>query len=666
MSNFQLIAPFKPMGDQPKAIEQLVSGLKTGLKHQTLLGVTGSGKTFTIANVIEQINRPTLVISHNKTLAAQLYQEFKEFFPNNAVEYFVSYYDYYQPEAYLPITDTYIEKDSAINDELDRLRLSATCSLISRHDVIIVSSVSCLYSIGSPEEYKDAYLYIKTGEKHSRQDILKRLVEIHYERNDIDFGRGKFRVRGDTIEIFPSYHQKAYRIELFDDEVEKISEIDPVSSNAIDYPEKILVYPAKHFVSTQSRLERALISIEKELEESVLELQKRKKMIEAHRLESRTRYDLEILREMGTCHGIENYSRHFDGRRPGEPPCTLINYFPEDFLLIIDESHVSLPQFRGMYSGDRSRKQTLIDYGFRLPSAYDNRPLTFEEFEKRMPQTIYTTATPGTYEIEKSNKIVELIIRPTGLVDPPIEIRPVKGQIEDLITRVNECVKRKERALVTTLTKRMAEDLADYLTKKDIRVRYLHSEIDTLERIEILKSLRLGEFDVLVGINLLREGLDLPEVSLVSILDADREGFLRSDRSLIQVFGRTARNINGKVVMYADTITDSMQRAIDETNRRRNIQIEYNLKHNITPQTIRKNISESIRTPHLIEVESQIIREARVKYKVTGNLTEVIKELEKEMYRAADNLEYEKAAGLRDEIYQLKSQEWSKVKPNYG
>lgn len=657
MSTFELVSVFKPCGDQPTAITQLTTGIKKGLKNQTLLGVTGSGKTFTIANVISQINKPTLVISHNKTLAAQLYHELKTFFPHNAVEYFVSYYDYYQPEAYLPTTDTYIEKDSTINEELDRLRLAATCSLLARQDVIIVASVSCIYNIGSPQEYRDAYLFLEIGENFKRQEILKRLVEIHYERNDIVISRGKFRVRGDSIEIFPSYNEnRAYRIELFGDEVEKICEFNPLTGEITSRSNRLLVYPAKHFVTTQPRLERALVSIEEELDERLTHLRGKNKLLEAQRLESRTKYDIEILREIGTCKGIENYSRHFDGRRPGERPWTLIDYFPQDFLLIIDESHVTLPQLRGMYEGDRSRKQNLVEYGFRLPSAYDNRPLKFNEFERLMPQTIYVSATPGPYELKVSEQVVELIIRPTGLVDPKIDVRKVKGQIDDLISEIRGRVVRKERVLVTTLTKRMAEDLADYLSKMDIKVRYLHSEIETLERVEILRSLRLGEFDVLVGINLLREGLDLPEVSLVAILDADKEGFLRSEMSLIQVFGRTARHINGQVIMYGDSITGSMKRAIDETNRRREIQIAYNEKHGITPQTIQKAIAESMRTS---PKEPQPLKEIKIKYKVKGNISVIIKELERQMYEAADNLEYEKAAVLRDEIYELKNQgEW--------
>ncbi len=649
MRRFELIAPFKPCGDQPTAITRLTQGIDKGFKYQTLLGVTGSGKTFTVANVLQKINKPVLVISHNKTLAAQLYHELKGFFPGNAVEYFVSYYDYYQPEAYLPATDTYIEKDSSINEELDRLRLAATCSLLVRQDVIIVASVSCIYNIGSPQEYRDAYLFLETGENFPRNDIIKRLVEIYYERNDVDFSRGKFRVRGDTIEIFPSYHEdRAYRIELFGDAVEKICEINPLTGKVISTSNRLLVYPAKHFVTTQSRLEQALVSIEQELDERLTYLRGQNKLLEAQRLESRTKYDLETLREIGICHGIENYSRHFDGRRPGERPWTLIDYFPQDFLLFIDESHVTLPQLRGMYEGDRARKQTLIDYGFRLPSAYDNRPLKFEEFQKLMPQTIFVSATPGPCELNLSEQVVELIIRPTGLIDPKIEVRRVEGQIDDLISEIRSRVLRKERVLVTTLTKRMTEDLAQYLSKMDIKVQYLHSEIQTLERVEILRNLRLGEFDVLVGINLLREGLDLPEVSLVAILDADKEGFLRSERSLIQVFGRTARNVNGQVIMYADNITDSMKKAIDETERRRKIQIEYNQMHGITPQTIQKAVAKS-----MSERADKLYRLDR---KLKGDTGVIIKGLERQMYEAADNLEYEKAAMLRDEIYALKNQ----------
>ncbi|MEK7275442.1 MAG: excinuclease ABC subunit UvrB, partial [Candidatus Desantisbacteria bacterium] len=596
----------------------------------------------TIANVIAQVNRPTMVISHNKTLAAQIYNELKSLFPHNAVCYFVSYYDYYQPEAYLPASDTYIEKDSSINDELDRLRLFAACTLISRRDAIIVSSVSCIYNIGSPQEYRDAYLLVQKGNIVSREAILKKLVEIYYERNDIDFCRGKFRVRGDTIEIFPSYSQTAHRIEMFGDEIERISEIDPISGMRIMEQEALLVYPAKHFVTTRPRIERAILSIEEELEKRLIELHAKNKPLEAQRLESRTRYDLELIRETGGCHGIENYSRHFDNRLPGEKPWTLIDYFPDDFLLVIDESHVSIPQIKAMYAGDFARKQNLVEYGFRLESAYDNRPLRFHEFEQLMPQTIYTTATPGQYELDKKPQIIEQIIRPTGLIDPLIEVKPTKGQIQDLMDEMKLHIQAHHRVLITTLTKRMAEDLADYMVKKGLRVRYLHSEIKTLERVEILRDLRQGEFDVLVGINLLREGLDLPEVSLVIILDADKEGFLRSESSLIQVIGRCARNVEAKVVMYADTITGSMQRAIDETNRRRKIQMEYNRVHGIIPQTIKKEISESLLP--------KSVKEAGAKYEVKGDKLAVIKELEKQMYEAAEQMDYEYATVLRDEI----------------
>ena len=639
---FQLINPFLPSGDQPKAISQLVTGLNQGLKDQILLGVTGSGKTFTIANVIAQTNRPTMVISHNKTLAAQLYNEFKTLFPHNAVCYFVSYYDYYQPEAYLPASDTYIEKDSSINDELDRLRLEATCTLISRRDVIIVSSVSCIYNIGSSEEYKEAYLLVQKGDIVRREIILKKLVEIYYERNDIDFCRGKFRVRGDTIEIFPSYSQTAHRIEMFGDEIERISEISPVSGQRIREQDTLLVYPAKHFVTTRPRIERAILSIEEELERRLIELYAMNKPLEAQRLESRTRYDLELLRETGGCRGIENYSRHFDGRVAGMRPWTLIDYFPDDFLLVIDESHVSIPQIKAMYAGDLARKENLIRYGFRLPSAYDNRPLRFPEFEQLMPQTIFVSATPGPYELERTSQVVEQIIRPTGLVDPVIEVRPINGQIQDLMNEMQQHIQAHHRVLITTLTKKMAEDLADYLTKEGLQVRYLHSEIKTLQRVEILRDLRKGKFDVLVGINLLREGLDLPEVSLVAILDADKEGFLRSDTSLIQVVGRCARNVEAKVIMYADSITGSMQRTIDETNRRRNIQTEYNQSHGIIPQTIKKEISETL--------VPQLVKEVRIKCQVKGDKTAIIKELEKEMAEAAERMDYEYAAVLRDEI----------------
>ena len=655
MPKFKLVSKYKPTGDQPQAIKALNKGLDKGMKHQVLLGVTGSGKTFSMANAIAHIQKPTLIISHNKTLAAQLYSEFRGFFPGNAVEYFVSYYDYYQPEAYLPQTDTYIEKDSSINDEIDRLRLKATSSLMSRDDVVIVASVSCIYGLGSPDEYKELLVFLEKGEEITRKEILRRLVSIQYERNDIDFARGRFRVRGDTIEIFPAYEESAYRIELFGDEVEKITQIDPLTGKKLADCKKAIVYPAKHFVTTPSRLERAMKSIEEELKKRLAELRSQNKLLEVQRLETRTNYDLEMMREIGYCTGIENYSRHLSGRRPGERPWCLLDYFPEDFLLIIDESHRTIPQLNGMYNGDNSRKKTLVEHGFRLPSALDNRPLKFKEFERLMPRTMYTSATPGPYEIEKSAQIVEQIIRPTGLIDPKISVKPTENQVDDLIEKIKERVENKERVLVTTLTKRMAEDLADYLTGMDLKVRYLHSEINTIKRVEILRDLRAGEFDCLVGINLLREGLDLPEVSLIAILDADKEGFLRSETSLIQVAGRAARNVNGEVIMYADRITGSMKRAIDETNRRRAIQLKYNKKHHITPRTIQKSIQDMLAvSSESKEYVSSLLREGGYQYLPARNIPRVISDLEKQMKDAADNLEFEIAAMLRDEIKKLK------------
>jgi len=648
---FKLVSPYKPTGDQPQAIEKLVEGIKKGLKYQTLLGVTGSGKTFTIANVIAQVNKPTLIISHNKTLAAQLYREFKEFFPYNAVEYFVSYYDYYQPEAYIPQTDTYIEKDASINEELDKLRLRATSALMSRRDVIIVASVSCIYNLGSPEEYKELLFTLEKGQIISRQDILRALVEMQYERNDFELKRGCFRVKGDVIDIFPSYEDKVIRVELFDEEVHKLQELEPITLNKISDIDKMILYPAKHFVATGERIERALESIENELQQRLKELRSQGKLLEAQRLESRTRYDMEMLREVGYCHGIENYSRHLSGRPPGSRPYCLIDYFPDDFLTIIDESHVTIPQLRGMYHGDRSRKETLVEYGFRLPSCLDNRPLKFKEFESLMKQVIFVSATPGEYEIKKSQgRVIEQIIRPTGLLDPEIIVKPTKGQIEDLISEIRKRVERRERVLVTTLTKRMAEDLASYLKELGIKVHYLHSEIEPIERVKILRDLRLQKFDCIVGINLLREGLDLPEVSLVAILDADKEGFLRSQTSLIQIAGRAARNVNGQVIMYADRITESMKKAIEETERRRRIQMEYNKKHNIKPQTIQKAIKDYL----------EISEEAReFVIELTGKEEEyelqfVISELYHEMELAARNLQFERAAKIRDMILQLK------------
>jgi excinuclease ABC subunit B len=609
------------------------------MKRGTLLGVTGSGKTFTVANVIQRIQRPTLVISHNKTLAAQLYSEFKAFFPENAVEYFVSYYDYYQPEAYIPQTDTYIEKDASINEEINRMRLSATRSLFERRDVIVVASVSCIYGIGSPQEWHEMSMILRIGDEKERKAILSRFVDMQYERNDMDFSAGKFRVRGDTIEVFPSYASTGMRIELFGDEIERIAEFDPLTGKTIRESEGVVIYPAKHFVMPQEKIEAAIESIETELEERLHELRSMGKILEAARLEQRTKFDIEMMHEIGYCQGIENYSRHMDGRKPGEPPYSLLDYFPEDYLVVIDESHVTLPQIRGMHAGDHARKESLVDYGFRMPSAFDNRPLTYAEFEARVNQVLYVSATPADYELAHSAQVVEQIIRPTGLVDPDIVIKPVKGQIDDLMAEINEKTKKKHRVLVTTLTKRMAEDLTEYLISMGIKARYMHSEIETLERIDIIRGLRLGEFDVLVGINLLREGLDLPEVALVAILDADKEGFLRSDRSLMQTIGRTSRNIEGRVVMYADMITGSMHRTIDETNRRRAMQIKYNEEHNITPQTIRKAVEP--RAPDVALPPKE-------------DMFNYIIELEAAMHRAAKNLEFEKAAEIRDMISKLR------------
>ncbi|NQT90040.1 MAG: excinuclease ABC subunit UvrB [Candidatus Omnitrophica bacterium] len=647
---FSLKSDFKPCGDQPQAIKKLSKCLVDGEKYQTLLGVTGSGKTFTMANVIADINRPTLVISHNKTLAAQLYGEFKAFFPQNAVEYFVSYYDYYQPEAYIPQTDTYIEKDASINDELDRLRLSATTSLMSRNDVIIVSSVSCIYNLGSPSEYKELLLFIEKASESSREAILENLINIHYERNDVDFSRGKFRVRGDVIEIFPAYEQDAIRVEIFGDTIERISLIDPLTGDIKQDLEKIAIYPAKHFVTTQERIDGALADIGKELDETLKDLRKDNKLLEAQRLESRTKYDMEMLKEIGYCHGVENYSRHLSGRPSGSRPFTLIDYFPEDFVIVIDESHVTVPQIRGMYEGDHSRKKTLVKHGFRLPSCLDNRPLKFNEFESIVKQAVFVSATPAEYEIKKSKDVVEQLIRPTGLLDPEIIIKPSKGQIDDLIKLISERAKKEERVLVTTLTKRMSEDLCAHLVEVGLNVKYLHSEIGAIERVEILQSLRKREFDCLIGINLLREGLDLPEVSLVCILDADKEGFLRSATSLIQVAGRAARNVNSQVVMYADTITGSMQRALDETSRRRERQLAFNKKNNITPRTIQKAIKEGIENvKESEEVAVEVTGETEAEYEVRL----VISELQHEMETAARNLQFEKAAYFRDQIKKL-------------
>ena len=653
MAQFKLVSKFSPEGDQPEAIKRLIGGFKKGAGYQTLLGVTGSGKTFTMANVIAELGRPALIISHNKTLAAQLYSEFKEFFPENAVEYFVSYYDYYQPEAYIPHTDIYIEKDSSINEDIDRLRLSATSSLMSRDDCIVVASVSCIYGLGSPGEYGEMLAFFEEGESVSRDELLKKLIAIHYERNDYDFKRSTFRVRGDTIEVFPAYTKTAYRVEQLGDKIEHIYEIDPLTGKTITQIHKIGIYPAKHFVTTGDRVEIAIKSIEEELSARLAELRAQNKLLEAQRLESRTHYDIEMMREIGYCNGIENYSRHLAQRPPGSRPWCLIDYFPEGFITFIDESHVTIPQVRGMYNGDRARKETLVEYGFRLPSALDNRPLKFDEFETLIRPIIFVSATPDEYELEKSDgNVVEQLIRPTGLIDPPIEVKPSKGQIDDLIKEVKDRATKQERVLVTTLTKRLAEDLARYLSESGgLRVKYLHSELDAIERVEILRDLRLNKFDCLVGINLLREGLDLPEVSLVAILDADKEGFLRSGTSLIQVAGRAARHLNGKVIMYADTLTKSMKRAIGESDRRRKVQIEFNEKNKITPRSIEKAVREGIESyKKAREVIVGVVEETDEQY----DLTALIGELQHDMEVAARNLQFEKAAILRDQIKELK------------
>ncbi|QCX34459.1 excinuclease ABC subunit UvrB [Caloramator sp. E03] len=648
MGEFKIKSIFKPTGDQPEAIERLAEGIIRGDRFQTLLGVTGSGKTFTMANVIERVQKPTLVIAHNKTLAAQLCNEFKEFFPDSAVEYFVSYYDYYQPEAYVPQTDTYIEKDAAINDEIDKLRHSATSALFERRDVIIVASVSCIYGLGDPFEYRNLMLSLRRGMERDRDEILRKLVDIQYERNDINFTRGTFRVRGDVVEIFPaSSSDKAIRIEMFGDEIDRICEIDTLTGEILAERNHVSIFPASHYAASREKIEEAIIKIEKELDIRYRELKDQGKLLEAQRLMQRTNYDIEMLREVGYCTGIENYSRHFDGRKPGEPPYTLLDFFPKDFLLFIDESHVTLPQIRAMYGGDKSRKDNLVEYGFRLPCAYDNRPLKFEEFEKKINQCIFVSATPAEYELKHSTQIVEQIIRPTGLVDPEIIVRPIKGQIDDLISEIKSTVNNGYRVLVTTLTKKMAEDLTDYLKEVDIKVRYLHSDIDTIERMKIIRDLRLGVFDVLIGINLLREGLDIPEVALVAILDADKEGFLRSTTSLIQTIGRAARNSNSRVIMYADSVTDSMKKAIDETNRRRKIQMEYNIKNNITPKTIIKPVHDVIEATKVAEDRAEYIESVE-------SLEKLLESLEKEMKQAAKNLEFEKAAQIRDKIIELK------------
>ena len=659
-SMFKLVAPFTAKGDQPEAIRKLADGIKKGYRHQTLKGATGTGKTFAMAAVIEAINKPTLVIAHNKTLAAQLTSEFKEFFPENGVGYFVSYYDYYQPEAYVPQTDTYIEKDASINEDIDKLRLAATMSLFERRDVLIVASVSCIYGLGDPENYLNLSCHLEVGEVKNREDILRELILMQYSRNDISLTRGHFRVRGDLLEIFPAYEDVAIRVELFGDEIERITKVDTLTGELIAEFEDITIYPASHYVTPEDKIKRAIKTISAELEERLAELRSQGKLLEAQRLEQRTRYDLEMLSQMGFCTGIENYSRHLDGRPPGSRPLTLLDYFPEnDFLVMIDESHITIPQIGGMYAGDRSRKEKLVEYGFRLPSALDNRPLNFQEFEALVPQAIYVSATPGDYELKHSQQIVEQIIRPTGLLDPEVEVRPVKGQIDDLLQELRKVIERKERVLITTLTKRMAEDLTDFLAEAGIKVRYLHSDIDTIERSEIIRDLRLGEFDVLVGINLLREGLDLPEVSLVAILDADKEGFLRSERSLIQTIGRAARNVNGRVIMYADQITDSMQKAIDETNRRRAIQQSFNEEHNITPQTIIKPVREVLRPVDMVVKEEKVQYQDKEKEKRQLSrieLEDLILDLEEEMKEAANNLAFELAAQIRDEIRELEEE----------
>ncbi len=653
---FKLQAPFIPMGDQPEAIRGLVDGVRHGQKHQVLLGATGTGKTFTIASVIQELQKPALIMAHNKTLAAQLYAEFKEFFPENSVSYFVSYYDYYQPEAYVPRHDLFIEKETEINEEIERMRLAATTALVSRRDVIIIASVSCIYGLGSPEEFTKGTVNLKVGEIHRRNALLRQLIESQYQRNDMELRPGTFRVRGDTLEIIPAYEEKrGYRITFFGDEVERIMQFSPVSGEILDEPKEVSIFPAKQYLTDNDKRKDAVSDIESELNERLLQFKEAGKILEAQRIEQRTRYDLEMLKEVGYCSGIENYSRHFDRRAAGSHPWTMLDFLPSDYLLIIDESHMTVPQIRGMYNGDRARKETLVEYGFRLPSAMDNRPLKFDEFEEVMGNTIYTSATPGPYELQHAEQVVEQIIRPTGLVDPEVDVRPTKGQVDDLVGEISQRVERHERVLVTTLTKRMSEDLTKYMKELGIKVQYLHSEVETLERIAILRDLRLGVFDVLVGINLLREGLDLPEVSLVAILDADKEGFLRSDTALIQTIGRAARNSNGRVIMYADRMTDSMKRAIDETTRRRAKQMKYNQENGIVPISITKAIHDLTE-----ELTSKAVGESKGEYKIKGDiprneLRQIVHEMEKQMKEAAKNLEFEKAAALRDELYDLKS-----------
>ncbi|HSP89086.1 MAG TPA: excinuclease ABC subunit UvrB [Ignavibacteriaceae bacterium] len=666
MNKFELVSTYQPTGDQPKAIKELVEGIHCGDKYQTLLGVTGSGKTFTISNVIKELNKPTLVISHNKTLAAQLFSEFKSFFPDNAVEFFISYYDYYQPEAYVISSDLYIEKDFTVNEEIDRLRLKATTALIEgRRDVIVVASVSCIYGIGAPAEFAQQIIFLRKGEKVSKKKLLRDLIEIHFIRNDTEFSRGTFRARGDVVEIIPAYqYEEAIRAEFWDDDIEKLSIIDSITGDVIKEVDSAAIYPAKYFVTNREQVQKAIYSIEQELKERLDFFNSQEKYLEAQRLEQRTKFDIEMMKELGYCSGIENYSRHMDGRLPGTRPYNLMDYFPKDFLLVVDESHVTIPQIRGMYNGDRARKENLVEYGFRLPSALDNRPMKFEEFEGMLDQVIFASATPADFELQKSGGIVvEQIIRPTGLLDPEIIVRPVKGQIDDLIGEIRERSLKKERVLVTTLTKKMAEDLSDYLDKIGILVRYIHSDIDALERVEILRDLRLGDFDVLVGVNLLREGLDLPEVSLVAIIDADKEGFLRSERSLMQTAGRTARNVNGKVIMYADRITESMRKTIEETNRRRKLQTEYNIANNISPMTIYKSMEEIIASTSIADIRKKEeketfsfskVAEPVLKYMSRDQKTDLIEQLTEQMHMAAKDLEFERAAALRDEVNRLK------------
>jgi excinuclease ABC subunit B len=655
MTEFQLVSDFQPTGDQPDAIAQLVDGVKKGHKYQTLLGATGTGKTYVVSQLIQQVQKPTLVLTHNKTLAAQLYAEFRDFFPHNAVEYFVSYYDYYQPEAYIPKHDLYIEKDADINEEIQRLRLAATTSLFVRKDVIIVASVSCIYALGNPQEWGRVMIELKQGEKQRRNNLLRHLVSIYYKRNDLELRPGTFRVRGDTLEVMPAYGETAYRLSFWGDEIERITEVSTLTGEVLQELDELRVFPAKNFVTPEETLDQALVDIETELEQRLHELNRGNKLLEAQRLEQRVQYDLEMIREIGYCSGIENYSRHLEQRPPGAPPWTLMDYFPADYLLVVDESHMAIPQVRGMYNGDRSRKQVLVDYGFRLPSALDNRPLNFDEFEERVNQVIYTSATPGPYELEHSQQVVQQIIRPTGVVDPEIVVKPVQGQVDDLIGQINERIERGERVLVTTLTKRMAEDLADYLKELGVKVHYLHSEVQTLERVEILRDLRLGAYDVVVGINLLREGLDLPEVSLVAILDADKEGFLRSDTALIQTVGRAARHISGTAIMYADRITDSMQRAIDETERRRQVQVAYNEEHGIVPASIVKEVHDLTERMRVAASTEEIEETRGVAQLSKDELARLIREVERQMKAAAQELEFEKAALLRDQVFELRA-----------